>query len=310
MLLTFGETALRLSPPDGDRLATADRFDAHATGPESNAAVAARATGVETTHATVLADGPLGRRAARDLRAHDVDVRATYREGRQSLAFHERGTGVRETTTVSDRGHSAFAGVEEGALPLDAVERADCTYVTGAVPGCSTAAAEAAARFLRAASDGGATTAFGLGYRPDQWTPDDAREALTGFFPAVDLFVATETDVATVLERDGEPKQVAHALASEHGFETVVLARDRTTVAWHGATVYEFPTLDTDTVDTAGATEALVGAFLARRVEGTDVETALRYGTAARALAGSVAGPLASFSRAELDRAAEAVTDG
>jgi 2-dehydro-3-deoxygluconokinase len=304
MLITFGDTALRLSPPAGDRLATADRFDAYATGPASDAAVAARHTGVETTHATVLPDSPLGRRAANELRAHDLDVHVTWTEGRQGLSFYEHGTGVREASEVDDRAPSAFEGIEMGALPLDTVREADGVYFTGATPGYSTKAAEAAARFVRAARDGGALTAFGLEYRADQWDAEEAYETLTGFFPAVDVFVGRDDEVAQVLGRDGKPSQVAHALAADHGFETVVLVRDRTTVAWHDSTVYEFPVVDGADVDPTGATAAFTGTLLARLLEGADTETALRDGTAAHALARSVHGPLATFTRAELDRAA------
>lgn len=307
MLTTFGDTALRLSPPAGDRLETADRFDAYATGPACDAAVAARHAGVETTHATALPDTPLGRRAANELRAHDIDVHVSWAEGRQGLTFYEHGTGVREADSVADLTPSAFEGIEMGALPLDAVREADGVYFTGATPGYSTKTAEAAARFVRAARDGGALTAFGLEYRADQWEPEAAHETLTGFFPAVDVFVAREADVATVLDRDGEPSRVAHSLATEYGFETVALVRDRTTVAWHDSTVYEFPVVDCDEVDPSGATAAFTGALLARLLDGADTETALRDATAAHALARSVDGPLVSFTRAELERAAAEV---
>lgn len=309
MLLTFGDAALRLSPPTGDRLETARQFDVHATGPECGAAVAARRTGVEATHATVLPDTPLGRRAAGELRSHDVTLDVTWTDGRQGLAFHEHGTGVRAAGGVDDRSPSAFGAIEQGALPLEAVRESEGAYFTGATAGHSTPSAEAAARFVKGARDGGALTAFGLEYRPEQWDPESARETLTGFFPAVDVFLARERDVATVLDRDGQPSAVVHALASDHGFETVVLVRDRTTVAWHDATVYEFPVVDCEEADPTGATAAFAGALLARLLEGADTESALRYGTAAHALARTVAGPLATFSRADLDRAAESVED-
>lgn len=305
MLATFGATSLRLSPPPGDRLETARRLDLHATGPESNAAVAARRTGVPATHATVLPDTPLGRRAAGELRSHDVDVAAAWRDGRQGLTFYEHGAAPRTADRIEDRVGSAFADVEQGALPLDAVRGADCAYLSGATPGYSTAAAEAAARFLRAARDEGGTTAFSLTYRPEQWSPEEARETLTGFFPAVDVFVATADDAATVLDRDGPASEVAHALGTAHGFETVALVRERTTVAWHDATLFEFPIVDAEPVDTTGATDAFTGTFLARLLDGNGTETALRYGTAAHGLARTVAGPLATFTRSELDREAE-----
>lgn len=307
MFVTFGDTALQLSPGAGERLETARRLDVRATGPESNAAVAARRTGAVATHATVLPDSALGRRVARDIRAHDVDLRVAWAEGRQGLTFYEPAASPRAETQVEDRGRSAFADVEQGALPLDAVQEADGAYLTGTTPGHSTAAAEAAARFLKAARDGSALTGFGLNYRPDQWTPAEAAETLTGFFPVVDVLIAEMDDVATVLDRDGEPRRVAHVLASDYDFQTVALLRDQTLLAWHGSTVYEFPVLDVDEVDATGRTAAFAGAFLARLLDGASAEAALRCGTAAHALVRTVAGPQSTFSRAELDRATAAV---
>ena len=62
MLVTFGECALRLSPPGSERLETARGLQVQAAGPESNAAIAARRLGTPATWVSRLPDTPLGRR--------------------------------------------------------------------------------------------------------------------------------------------------------------------------------------------------------------------------------------------------------
>lgn len=309
MLVTFGETALRLSPPAGSRLETASELDVHTTGPESNAAVAARRFGAETAWCSALPDSPVGRRVESELRSYDVAVRAGYREGRQGLSFHESGNPPRVDRTVDDRAGTAVADVDGDDLPLDLVQSAEMSYVTGATPALSASAATATASFLKAAREGGTTAAFGLRDAPDRWPVEEARETQTGLFPAVDVLVADEGDVERVLGRDGKPTEVAHALASAHDFETVALVCEGSTLAWHDATFFEYPVLDAGDVEDACARDAFAGVFLACLHSGRNPDEALRYATAALSLARSVPGPVPAVTRAELDRVAETVAD-
>lgn len=304
MLNTFGETVLRLEPPAGERLSTARNYRVGAGGREAAAAVAARRAGVEATHTTVLPATSLGERAAADLRDRDVTLRVHEAEGRQGLTFRDPAVAPAPETRIEDRTRTALAGLDPEAVAVGESTGEDGAYVTAETVGASTDAAKVAARFLASAGEAGATTAFGLFYRGDQWDPEEARENVTACFPAADTLIASESAVATVLGRDGEPRQVAHALASEHDLACVALVRDRTLLAWHDATVYETDTLDTETVDPAGAADAFAGTFLARLLAGDGHERALTYGTAAHALARTTTGPLAAYSREDLDSVA------
>ena len=89
-LVTFGETMLRLSPPDEERLETADRYDVHVAGAESNVAVAAQRLGLETAWLSKLPDSPVGRKVAGDLRNHGITVDVVLRTG---------------TATTGEQGH-------------------------------------------------------------------------------------------------------------------------------------------------------------------------------------------------------------
>lgn len=311
MFVTLGETALRLSPPGAGRLERADRLEVQASGPESNAGVVARRLGEPVTWLSRLPDSPLGRRVAGELRGYDLDLDVSWGGGRQGLTFHERGGVPRGDDRVDDRTGAAAASLSMDDLPLDPVREADVAYVTGATPPLSNDLAGTTARFLKTANDAGATTALSLEYRPWLWkSPDDARDTLTGFFPAVDVFIASEPDVETVLERSGSPTETAHGLAANWGFEHVLLTRERACMAYHDATVHEYPNPEVDAVDTTGREAAFAGAFLAARRSGADPQEALKTATAARALAATVPGAVPTVTREEVERVAAAIERG
>jgi 2-dehydro-3-deoxygluconokinase len=308
MLVTLGETALRLSPPGTGRLERADRLEVEASGPESNAGIVARRLGETVTWLSRLPDSPLGRRVAGELRGYELDLEVSWGEGRQGLAFHERGGAPRGDDRVGDRSGAAAASLSMDDLPLDPVRDADVAYVTGATPALSNDLAGATARFLKTANEDGATTALSIEYRPGLWAdPEDARDTLTGFFPAVDVFIASEADVDAVLDRSGSPAETAHGLAANWGFEYVLLARERTCVLYHDATVHEYPNPQVDVADTTGRGAAFAGAFLAAHRSDADPRAALKTAIAARALAATLSGAVPTVTREEVERVADAV---
>lgn len=113
----------------------------------------------------------------------------------------------------------------------EAIEEAEAMYVSGATPGQSTSLADATVRLLEGCDRRGVLTAFGLFYHPGQWDPREACDTLTELFPAVDVFVADEDDMATVLDRDAGAAEVAQGLATNWEFETVAVVHEDTTVA-------------------------------------------------------------------------------
>lgn len=302
-LVTLGGAALRLVPRGTERLETADALSVDVEGAECNAAVAAGRLGAETTWYSRLPDDPLGRRVAGELRGHGVEVVARYGEGRQSLTFFERGSTPRADGRVDDHEGAPVENLSYDTLPTDGVDSADVAYVTGGTPTTSTPLAGATAKFLKAASDAGATTALGL-LDAEGLDGDDAYDTLAGLFPAVDVLVATPEAVEAVFDRSGEPTQVTHALASDHDFETVVLLRDLTAAAWRDSTVHEYALPAVETVDVTGAADAFAGAFLVG-LDGEDAQTALRRAVAADALVKTTPGALPVFTRPEVEEIAE-----
>jgi 2-dehydro-3-deoxygluconokinase len=307
---TLGEASLRLSPPRHERLESARTLDVHVTGAESNAAVVAHRLGCEATWVSRLPDSPLGHRVASELRDHGLEVDVAWgTAGRQGLSFYEQGSDPREDIRIEDRAASTVTNASAGGLPLERATEADAAYATGVAPAISTPMAGAAATFLKNASEAGALAAFGLNYREEFWEPEDARETLTALFPVVDVFVASERDVATVLGREGSPAEVAHGLANEWGFETVALHREHGAAVWQDATAYDYTWPEVDVVDPTGVDDAFAGALIARLLEDVPTAAALRTGMAAAALARTIPGPVATVSEPEVERVVNAIEE-
>ena len=305
--VTLGEASLRLSPPGHGRLETARSLEVHVTGAESNAAVVASRLGCEATWISRLPDSPLGRRVVGELREYGLDVEVSWGEGRQGLTFYERAGEPRGDARIEDRADSAVVDATVQSLPLSLAEGADAAYATGLSPAISPAMAGAAATFLKAATQSGALTAFGLNYRDGLWDAEEARETLTALFPVVDVFLASEDDVEAVLDRSGRPSEVAHGLAKEWEFETVALWRDHGAAIWQDSTVYDFQWPPVDVVDPTGAADAFAGALVATLLERDSIRAALKSGMAAASLARTIPGPVATLDAAEVERVAATV---
>jgi len=305
-LVTLGGAALRLAPRGTERLETAGTFGVDVEGAECNAAVAAGRLGADATWYSRLPDDPLGRRVAGALRRHDVEIVAQFDDdGRQGLTFFERGSPPRADGRVDDRAGAAVESLSFDAVRTDAVASADAAYVAGRTPTTSTALAQSTAKVLKAALDADATTALGV-LDGDAVGSDDDYDTLEGLFPAVDVLVATPEAVETVFGRSGEPTRVTHALASDHGFETVALRREQTAAVWHDSTVHEYALRAVETVDVTGAADAFAGTFLVE-LDGGDVQTALRHAIAADAVVKTMPGALPVFTPADVESVAATV---
>jgi 2-dehydro-3-deoxygluconokinase len=302
-LVTFGETMLRLSPSNGERLETADDLEFRAAGAESNVAVAAARLGADVAWTSKLPDSPLGRRVAAGLRRHGVETDVVWSdEGRQGTYYLEHGGEPRGTNVIYDRAGAAVTTAETDELPVSRVREAERFHTTGITPALSETLEATTADLLAEARDAGTTTCFDANYRSKLWTPDAARETMESLFPDVDLLLVAERDAREVLAREGVAEEIAAGLADEFDFETVVVTRGEDgALARHDGDVYEQPAIETDTLDPIGTGDAFLGAFLSRRLAGDDVPTALEYGSATAALKRTIPGDVAVVTREEVE---------
>ena len=120
-LITFGETPLRVSPPDARRLETAREAELHADGTESTVAIAAGCLGAECTWISKLPETPPGRRIVRELEQHGIATEVGWAgdgEARVGVVYHEDAPEPRAAGTWHDRDLTTAATVTPGDVPM------------------------------------------------------------------------------------------------------------------------------------------------------------------------------------------------
>ncbi len=306
-IVTFGETMLRLSPPDYERIESTATLELRAAGAESNVAIAAHRLGAAATWFSKLPDSPLGRRVVAGLRQYGIDTDIAWSdEGRQGVYYLEYGTDPRGTNVIYDRSDAAVTTTRPADVPLDAIRDARLFYTSGITPALSSTLESTVGEVLAAAQEAGTTTAFDVNYRSKLWSPAEARDSLADLFPMVDVLVTAERDARDVLDRSGDAEEIARELAAEWDFETVIVTRGADGVlALHDGEEIRQSAFDTETVDPIGTGDAFVGGFLARRLAGEDVPTALEYGAATAALKRTIPGDMAVLTLDEVERVIE-----
>jgi 2-dehydro-3-deoxygluconokinase len=310
-LVTFGETSLRLSPPPSERIETATDVRMRADGTESNVAVAATRLGVPSVWLSKLPDNSLGRRVLSELHAHGLETDVSWADpetGRQGLTFFESGSKPRESLRIQDRSDAVAGSAEPGELAMDLVQEAEAVFVGGSTPALSPTARETTEAIFRAASG---TRVLDLDFRPGLWSAREAREALGGFFDAIDVLIANEEDAQTVFDRSGSGRDLVHSIAAENDFEQVVITRsEHGAVAWADNVMNDQDVVETDVVDPAGQHEAFVGGYVSQVLEGAPTDEALAYGVATAALTRTIAGSMTRVTREEVDRVVEDMNTG
>lgn len=313
-LVTFGETMLRLSPPDGERLETATELDFRTAGAESNVAITAARLGTDATWLSKLPESALGRRVAGDVERHGVQPAITWSDdGRQGTYYIEPGTTPRGTNVIYDRADAAVTTATPDELAVEQLEAAEMFYTSGITPALSDQLLETVVELLETATAAGTTTAFDLNYRSKLWSPEAAKSCYERLFSHVDVLVAAARDARTVLDHDGSPAEIAERLHREFSFELVVLTLGADgALAVDGEGHHRQDAYEADTVDPIGTGDAFVGGFLARLLADDPVPEALTYAAATAALKRTIVGDIAVVTpdevRAVIDDEHESVS--
>ncbi|WP_254273346.1 PfkB family carbohydrate kinase [Haloarcula marina] len=310
-LVTFGETALRFSPPDGQRFETARNVGLRADGAASTVAATASRLGGDAVWFSKLPDTPLGRRVVAELHEHGLEtdvVWADPEDGRQGLTFHEAAAAPREDRLLQDRGDTAMGTLRPGELPMGQIQEADVVFTAGSTAALSETAADTTGALLRAA---GGIRALDLDFHPGLWSAEEAHDTLSDLFDAVDLLFANEEQAKAVFDRTGRPRELVHTIAADYDFSRVVLTRsEHGVVAYHDNVLHEQDAIETGPpVDDARQHDVLVGAVLQQLIDGAPTDEALAHGSAAAALARTMPGPLTPIEPAEVERLVAANTD-
>jgi 2-dehydro-3-deoxygluconokinase len=299
-VVTFGETMVRLSPPNYRRLEQTNLLDVSIGGAEWNVAVDLSRLGISTAWVSRLTDNALGWMIRNKAREHGVDTsHITWTKGdRIGIYFVEFGATPRPSSVLYDRANSSISQVKPGEIDWnEALKGAKWFHTSGITPALSASAAQVTAEALQAAKKAGCKVSYDLNYRGRLWTEAEARKCQEPLMQHIDVLFSTEEDTRKVLGITGKDyREVARKLAEKFGFEVVcitlredvsVLRNRWTAIAYAAGKIYDDRTYDVEIVDRVGAGDSYTAGFVYGYLTG-DVEKGVKYGNAYSALKHSI----------------------
>ena len=313
-LVTFGETMIRLSPPEHQRLEQAEKLDVHVGGSELNVAVAAQRLRLNTSYVTKLTRNPLGRMIENKAREHGVDTSHIVwtDKDRVGLYFVEFGASPRPNAVIYDRRDSAIACIRPGEVDWKEVfQGAKIFHTSGITPALSSTAAEVTAEAVDTAKKMGLKVSIDLNYRARLWSQERAREVMTKLVEQADILITTEEDTKRVfgIERESY-EEVAKTLAERFSLEAVAITLRETPSVWKNrwsaivyadGAVHRGPEFEIEIVDRVGAGDSFAGGFLFGYLKHGPA-AGVRYGVAISALKQTNPGDLVWATREEVER--------
>jgi len=335
-VVTFGEIMLRLSPPGFERLLQSPLLVATFGGGEANVAVSLAQFGLDSVYVTALPKNGIGDAAIRALRAEGVRTDRIVRSGnRVGVYFTEIGASQRASTVLYDRARSAISEMAADAVDWkDLFDGADWFHVTGITPALGPSCAEATRRAIAAAHKAGARVSVDLNFRKKLWTEAQAQAVMGPMMRGVDVVIANEEDLQSVLgvhvpdtdvtsgqlNLDGF-RQAAERVTRDFGPPIVAITLRESVSAsdngWSAAiwdakagTMQRSQRYDVRLVDRIGGGDSFAAGLIYGLITGRSNEDALRFAVAASALKQTVPGDFNRMSAEEVDRLAQGDASG
>ncbi len=327
-VVTFGEIMLRLSAPDGTRLAGAHSFDATFGGGEANVAASLAGYGRPASFVSRVPANDLGESAVRFLRSQGVDTSGVdVAPGRLGIYFLEPGASQRASRVVYDRSDSCIARAAADSYAWDRlVDGAAWFHTTGITPALSAAAADAALAGIRAARAAGATVSVDLNYRAKLWGwGASAGDVMAGIVAEADVLIGNEEDADKVFGIHAPGSSVADGTVDPAGYASVAAALSErfprlhtiaftqrgsisasentwSGVLWtrdtfHVARSYRIAPI----IDRVGAGDSFAAGLIYAMLDGRPPDAALEFAVAASCLKHTIRGDVNQVSVSEVD---------
>ncbi|SIS08856.1 carbohydrate kinase family protein [Natronorubrum thiooxidans] len=261
--------------PEADGEATIRSQCQSGGGSAANVAAALAGLEVDTGLIGSVGDDDNGLLARRDLEDAGVSL--------SGLRVVEDAETAVKYLLVDDDGEVAILGNDGGNealqpadLEADRIRAADHVHLTSQQP-------ETAAAIASIATDAGVTVSFDPGRR----VGDREYDAMVR---AADVLFVTEREAAALADVDGLDDRLVVVTAGSDG--AAVRTPDKT---------YTHAGFDIEPVDTAGAGDAFAAGFLATRLAGGDIDSALEYANACGALTAGHEGARSAPTKAAVE---------
>lgn len=304
----FGEILLRMSPPGYQRFLQAQSFDINFTGAEANVCVSLSRFGFETELATKIPRNDVSDCAVATLRKFGVGTsHIVYGGERLGSYYLERGASQRPSKIIYDRKYSSIAQAGRGDFDWDAIlAGAALLHISGVTPALGGELPDICEDAFAAAKRGGTLVSCDLNYRKNLWTPQRAREVMSGLVKYADILIGNEEDAektlgvapknSDVVAGKLEPSdyiEVAKTLADTYGCGTVAFTM-RTSISasenlWKGmlyrdGTAYFSKEYRMHVVDRVGGGDSFSAGLICAILRGYEPQRAVEFAVAASCL--------------------------
>ncbi len=303
-VITLGETMIRLSPQNYERIEFANQIDFRIGGSESNVAVALARLGLKVGWISKLTDNSLGRKIENELKRWSVNLDSViwtpdYRVG---TYYAEFGTDPRPTNIIYDRQFSAFSHITIKEIDWTYLESCKLFHTSGITAALSQNCEDLVVKCLQFIKEKGKITSFDLNYRSKLTSAEQMQHKLERILPNIDIFFSSERDLDQVLKLEGDFREKSSKLLKEFGLKVVILTRGPNPPIILEENGKEFlgKGYRPQIVDRIGAGDAFDAGFLFGYLSGS-LEMGLEYGEAMSALKFSIPGDMLIVTRDEIE---------
>ncbi len=312
-VVCWGDAALRLTPPNFERLEQATMLEMSVGGSELSCSVGAARLGLKSAWFGKLPDNSLGRKVVTLTRAHGVDMShvSWVPNGRLGIYYVEMGASPRASEVVYDRQHCASTTMRPDDWDLESLLGSTrVLHSSGITPALGSNCQETMEVALRLAKEMGVINSFDFNFRFRLWSAEEAREYLSKVFPYLDILMTTSDDLELVFRLQGTPVENAAWIRDRFGIGTVaVTIREAPTVLrgrWSSLALadrlYQGRVTELELIDRVGSGDAYAAGFLYGYLVEKDLQRAVEIGDAMSFLKHSIPKDFAYFTKEEVLR--------
>ncbi|MGT2785161.1 sugar kinase [Streptococcus merionis] len=204
-ILTLGESLLRLSTPNNQRLRYLNQLDVTFGGAEANVAINLSQLENTVYYATCLPDNEIADNIPVQMRAFGVNPTHILKtdKGRLGSYFVETGSDLRASNVVYDREISSIALLDDDLWDLEKLfEGITHFHTTGITLGLSSFWHTYLLKLIEYAKSKGIVISFDMNYRQKIWNYEEAKDAFTAVLPYVDILSAGSLDAKYFMDID------------------------------------------------------------------------------------------------------------
>ncbi len=312
-VVCWGDAALRLTPPNFERLEQATMLEMSVGGSELSCSVGVARLGLKSAWFGKLPDNSLGRKVVTLTRAHGVDMShvSWVPSSRLGIYYVEMGASPRASEVVYDRQHCASTTMRPDDWDLEGLLGSTrVLHSSGITPALGLNCQETMEVALRLAREMGVINSFDFNFRFRLWSAEEAREYLSKVFPYLDILMTTSDDLELVFGLQGTPVKNAAWIRDRFGIGIVaVTIREAPTVLrgrWSSLALadrlYQGRVTELELIDRVGSGDAYAAGFLYGYLVEKDLQRAVEIGDAMSFLKHSIPKDFAYFTKEEVLR--------